>query len=159
MSEPEIEHPSRELIELLNEIRVALPGVQVLFAFLLALPFQTHFTAVTGFQRNVYFVTLSCSFVATALLITPSALHRINFRKTNKRRFLVIATWLTVAGIAVLAPAMIGVMLLIGDVLFGRTTSVVSAVLSSVVLGTLWVALPIAERRRTARERRDQQRI
>jgi hypothetical protein len=153
MFEPEIKHPSRELIELLNEIRVALPGVQVLFAFLLAVPFQQRFSEVTGFQRNVYFVTLSCSFVATALLITPSALHRINFRIADKRRLLTISNWLTVAGITVLAPAMIGVMLLIGDVLFGRTTSVVAAVLAAAILIGLWVALPLSERHKANKRR------
>ena len=156
MPEPEIKHPSRELIELLNEIRVALPGVQVLFAFLLAVPFQQRFADATGFQRNVYFVTLSCSFVATALLIAPSALHRVNFRIADKRRILLISNWLTLAGIAVLAPAMIGVMLLIGDALFGRTTAVVTGAVAAAIFAAVWLALPLAERREAARARREQ---
>ncbi|MEA2444893.1 MAG: hypothetical protein QOJ12_2185 [Thermoleophilales bacterium] len=156
MDEREIKHPSRELIELLNEIRVALPGVQVLFAFLLAVPFQQRFAGATGFQRDVYFVTLSCSFVATALLIAPSALHRVNFRIADKRRILLISNWLTLAGIAVLAPAMVGVMLLIGDALFGRTTAVVTAVVAGAIFAAVWLALPLWERYQAAHGRPDQ---
>ena len=80
-SEEEQERLNRQLIELLNEIRVAMPGVQVLFAFLLAVPFQQRFTEATPFQRNVYFGTLIASAVATALFIAPTAYHRVMLRR------------------------------------------------------------------------------
>src|SRR3954470_23935070 len=83
--ETEKERLDRNLIELLNELRVALPGVQVLFAFLLAVPFNQRFAEVTDFQRDVYFATLMCTAVATALLLAPSTLHRIQFRQDDKK--------------------------------------------------------------------------
>jgi hypothetical protein len=154
-AETERERVNRELIELLNEIRIALPGVQVLFAFLLAVPFQQRFLDVTDFQRDVYFVTLSCALVSTALLIAPSALHRINFRIADKRKIVVMSNWLTVAGIGVLALAMVAVMLLIGDVLFGRATAIVAACVAGAIFGLLWVALPLSERIQASRGRRE----
>jgi hypothetical protein len=153
-AESEKERVDRELIELLNELRVALPGVQVLFAFLLAVPFQQAFRDTTGFQRDIYFVTLCCSLVATALLIAPSALHRLNFRTADKHSIVTISNWLTVAGLAVLALAMGGVMLLIGDALFGRATAVISAAVAGLVFALLWGALPLWERRQAALGRR-----
>jgi hypothetical protein len=146
--EDEKQRVDRELIELLNELRVALPGVQVLFAFLLALPFQQKFGAATAFQRDVYFVTLCCSLVATALLIAPSALHRLNFRKGDKRQIVMTSNGLTIAGLGVLALAMSGVMLLIADVMFSRTAALIAAALAGLVFAALWMALPLSERRR-----------
>ena len=145
--EDDHERVDRELIELLNELRVALPGVQVLFAFLLAVPFQQRFSQATSLQRDVYFVTLSLSLGATALLIAPSALHRLNFRKGDKRRIVVLSNKLMIAGIGVLALAMCGVILLIADVLFGRSTAVVAAAVAGLVFGVFWVFLPLRERR------------
>ena len=75
------ERLDRNLGELLQELRVALPGVQVLFAFLLAVPFQQNFTEITPFEKRVYFVTLICTAISAALLISPSAYHRMTFRK------------------------------------------------------------------------------
>jgi hypothetical protein len=145
--ESDKERVDRELIELLNEVRVVLPGVQVLFAFLLAVPFQQAFRDATSFQRDVYFTTLSLSLLATALLIAPSAVHRLNFRKGDKRQIVMISNRLTIAGIGVLALAMSGVMLLIADVMFTRTAAVVAAAAAGLVFAALWIALPLGERR------------
>src|SRR5580765_7158367 len=117
---------NEELLELLNELRVALPGVQVLFAFLLAVPFQARFGQVTSFQRDVYFFTLSCAAIATALLIAPSAYHRINFRMRDKETLLLISNRLTIMGIGVLGLAIVGVMVLISDVLYGTAGAIVA---------------------------------
>ena len=125
--ESERQRVNRELLELLGELRVALPGVQVLFAFLLAVPFQARFADATTFQRDVYFVTLVLSALASILLIAPSALHRLNFRTPDKRRIVFLSNTLTVWGLLVLALAMTGVMLLIGDVLFSRLAAVLIA--------------------------------
>ena len=82
------ERIDRELIELLNELRVALPGVQVLFAFLLAVPFAQRFGTVTSFQRGLFFAVLMCTAVSSILLIAPSAYHRLHFRQHNKEELL-----------------------------------------------------------------------
>ena len=146
--EDEKERIDRELIELLNELRVALPGVQVLFAFLLTVPFTQRFERVTEFQRDVYFGTLLCSALATALLIAPSAYHRILFRQGDKEAVLRISNVLTIAGLGTLAVAMTGVVLLITDVLFGDVTTVVVTVAVAAVFAELWYALPLTRRRR-----------
>ena len=82
--ESEQERLDRNLSELLQELRVALPGVQVLFAFLLTVPFQQGFTRITPFQERIYFVTLLCTAISAAMLISPSAYHRMNFRLQQK---------------------------------------------------------------------------
>lgn len=139
----------RELIELLNELRVALPGVQVLFAFLLAVPFQQRFAQITTLQRDVYFATLCSALISTALLISPSALHRLNFGMHDKRAIVAISNRLIVVGLAALAFAMVGVMLLITDVLFGSPMTLIAALLAAVIFAVLWAALPWScERRR-----------
>jgi hypothetical protein len=134
---------NRELIELLNELRVALPGVQVLFAFLLAVPFQQRFKQATSFQRDVYFATLSCTFLATALMIAPSALHRLNFRRQDKQQIVAASNSLMIGGIGVLGLALVGVMMLVGDVLFGAVAAVVAPVAGAIILLGLWAALPV----------------
>src|SRR5436190_6251802 len=83
-SKEEQERLNRQMIELLNEVRVAMPGVQVLFGFLLAVPFQQRFATVTAFQRGVYFVTLLCAAAATAFLVMPVAYHRLMFRRRDR---------------------------------------------------------------------------
>ena len=83
-SDEEQDRLNRQMTELLNELRVAMPGVQVLFAFLLAVPFQQRFAMVNTFQRNVYLVTLLAAATATAFLIAPSAYHRIAFQEHEK---------------------------------------------------------------------------
>jgi hypothetical protein len=141
------ERVNRELIELLNELRVALPGVQVLFAFLLAVPFQQRFKQVTAFQRDVYFGTLSATFLATALMIAPSALHRLNFRRHDKQRIVATSNSLMLGGIAVLGLALVGVMMLVGDFLFGGVAAVIAPAIGAVTLIGLWAVLPLRLRR------------
>ena len=147
--ESERQRVNRELLELLGELRVALPGVQVLFAFLLAVPFQARFADASTFQRDVYFATLVLSALASVLLIAPSALHRLNFRTVDKRRIVFLSNSLVVWGLLVLALAMTGVMLLIGDVLFGRVAAVVIAAAAASVFGFFWWLLPVMEGRRS----------
>lgn len=150
--ESEHERLDRNLMELLGELRVALPGVQVLFAFLLAVPFQQRFGIVTTFQRDTYFVTLCCALVASACLIAPTAYHRVTFRLQQKEALLRYANRLALVGLAALALAMTGVMLLIGDFLFGRTTAIVTAAVALVLLSALWAALPLRRRLVALRE-------
>jgi uncharacterized membrane protein len=144
--ESEKERLDRNLMELLGELRIALPGVQVLFAFLLAVPFQQGFQKVTTFQRDVYFGTLLCALVASACLIAPTAFHRITFRMQQKRALLAISNRLAIAGIGALALAMTGAILLISDVLFGTATVVVATGLAAALLIVLWAVLPLRHR-------------
>jgi hypothetical protein len=147
MKEDREERVNRELIELLNELRVALPGVQVLFAFLLVVPFSQRFAETTDFQRDVYFFSLLCSAAAAALLIAPSAYHRIHFRQQSKEQILSTSNRLSIAGLAFLAVAMTGVVLLITDVLFGGITTVVVTSATAIFFGLLWYGMPLKRRR------------
>jgi Family of unknown function (DUF6328) len=140
------ERVNRELIELLNELRVALPGVQVLFAFLLAVPFSNGYTRITEFQKDVFFVTLAATAVSTACFIVPTAYHRLNFRNREKERILFISNKFAIAGIMTLAVSMIGVVVLITDVIYSDAAAVVAGVSALVLFFGLWAALPLAAR-------------
>lgn len=142
---------NRQLDQLLNELRVAMPGVQVLFAFLLAVPFQQRFEAVTDFQRDVYFVTLLAAAAASALFIAPSAFHRLMFKSGDKRYLIAISSRFAVAGLAFLAIAMNGAVLLVTDVLFDGAIVVVTVAITSALYIGLWFVLGIV--RRLVRER------
>jgi len=143
------EDPSRldrELIELLNELRVALPGVQVLFAFLLTVPFSQRFAQTTEFQRDVYFAALMSAAVATALLITPSAFHRIRFRQRDKAYLLRVANRFAIAGLVGLAVAIAAAVLLVSDFLFSSWASRASTAVLAALLAWLWFAMPTVRR-------------
>jgi Family of unknown function (DUF6328) len=136
----------RELIELLNELRVALPGVQVLFAFLLILPFSQGFARVSDAQRAVYFGSFICTALATALLIAPSTYHRLQFRQKDKERLLFTANRLVIAGTALVAVATAGVVYLITDLLY---EVVPAAIVTGAVGGWFvwfWYGLPLTRR-------------
>jgi hypothetical protein len=149
--ETPLERADRNLQELLQELRVALPGVQVLFAFLLTVPFNQRFGEVTSFQRNVYFTTLMCTAIASGLLIAPSAYHRILFRQAEKEHIVLVANRLALAGFAFLALAMTGATLFVTDFIFGTTQAYVTAGLVFGFLVTLWYLAPL--RRRVMRDR------
>ena len=140
------ERVNRELIELLNELRVALPGVQVLFAFLLAVPFSAGWDKVTSFQKDVFFATLIATAISTACFIVPTAYHRINFRKREKENILLVSNKFAIAGIMFLALSMIGVIVLITDVIYSDDAAVVTGILAFLVFGGLWLALPLIRR-------------
>jgi len=140
------ERVNRELIELLNELRVALPGVQVLFAFFLVVPFSQRFERITSAQRAVYFGAFVCAALATALLIAPSSYHRIHFRRRDKERMLLTSNKLAISGMAFLALSMGGVVYLISDVLYHVTpASVVTGLVTAFVVW-FWYGLPLSRR-------------
>ena len=141
---------NRELIELLNELRVALPGVQFLFAFLLVVPFQQRVQQTTEFQRDVYFATLLAAAVATVLLIAPAAQHRILFRARDKENLLRRSNISALAGLVVLAFAISSAILLVVDVLFDRTRAWVAAAAVAGVLVSWWLAVPFVQRSRVS---------
>jgi hypothetical protein len=144
--ETEQERLDRNLGELLQELRVALPGVQVLFAFLLAVPFQQGFEEVTSFQKDVYFATLILTAISATMLISPSAYHRITFRYQQKRRLVYYSNRFAIIGLVFLALAMTGAILLITDVLFSTAAALVTAGLALSVFGFFWFAMPLRRR-------------
>jgi hypothetical protein len=140
------ERVDRELMELLNELRVALPGVQILFAFLLIVPFQETVDRATDFQRDVYYVTLLAVSIATGLLIAPAAQHRVLFRQHDKEALLHRSSRSAYAGLLVLAVAIVTAVLLVTDVLFSRTQAWVTAGAVAALLGWWWIAVPFWQR-------------
>jgi hypothetical protein len=140
------ERINRELIELLNELRVGLPGVQFLFAFLLIVPFQQTAAHITDFQRDVYFVTLVAAAVASALLIAPAAQHRVLFRQHDKEKLLRRSSRSAFAGLVVLATALVSAVLLVLDVLFSRTLAWTTAGILAALLAWWWVVVPFWQR-------------
>jgi hypothetical protein len=144
--ESEGERLDRNLGELLQELRVALPGVQVLFAFLLAVPFQQHFSEIDAFQKDVYFATLIFTALSAAMLISPSAYHRLTFRYQQKRRLIFYANRFAIAGITFLALAMTGAVTLITNLLFGTVATVITVACTVSVFGFFWYALPLHRR-------------
>ena len=134
---------NRELIELLNELRVALPGVQVLFAFLLAVPFANGWQRVTDFQRDVFFVAFLSTTAATILLIAPSTYHRLRWREHDKEHMLVTANRLTIAGSVFLAAAMVSVVLLITDLLFSLGWALFATVVVAAAFAWFWYGLAL----------------
>src|SRR5919204_4925407 len=150
-SETEKERLDRNLNELLGELRVALPGVQVLFAFLLAVPFNQRFAQVTNFEKGTYFVTLLLTAAATVCLIAPSAHHRIEFRRDDKRHVVFLANKFAIVGFAFLACAMTGVVLLVTSFLFSTAAGVASSAVTAVALFAVWYAWPLARLRELRR--------
>ena len=148
--EDEKERIDRELIELLNELRVAIPGIQVLFAFLLTVPFTLRFESVTTFQRDVYFGTLLAAAVASAFLIAPSAQHRLLFRQREKAQLLKRSNVLAIIGLSFLALAITGVVLLITDILFSTAAVIVVTAVVALLLTSLWHIHPAIRRKQKA---------
>lgn len=151
--ESELERLDRNLAELLQELRVAFPGVQILFAFLLAVPFQGNFTNISPFQEKVYFVTLLCTAVSAALLIAPAAYHRMTFRFQQKRRLVLLANGMMIVALGFLALAMTGAIMLITDVLFGTVATIVTSLAAAAMFAVLWYLMPL--QRRVSLKRRD----
>jgi hypothetical protein len=142
----DVRRRDRQMIELLNELRVALPGVQILFAFLLTVPFSVRFDKLTGFQRDVYYVTLMATALSTACLIAPSAAHRLLFHQHQRPWIVESANELTIAGLGFLAVALGGSVLLITDVLFDGARVWIYTGCVWVVIVSLWFVRPLVRR-------------
>ena len=147
-SETAYERADRNLSELLQELRVALPGVQVLFAFLLTVPFTERFGRLTTFQEGLYLVTLLSTAMTIALLVAPTANHRLLFRKRDKEHIVLVANRLAVAGIALMAVSTVAAILLITDMVFESAVPALTAAAASVVFGWLWFVMPMVRRAR-----------
>jgi hypothetical protein len=136
----------RELIELLNELRVALPGVQVLFAFLLAVPFQQGWARVTDVQRIAFFLALMGAAVGSILLIAPTSYHRIRWRAYDKEQMLQTANRLAIAGTVSLAVGMTSAILLVTDIVFDLRVAVAVTIAVAILFAWFWYALPLGRR-------------
>jgi hypothetical protein len=151
-NETVLERCDRNLVELMQEVRVAQTGVQILFAFLLSVPFTGRFERLTEFQEIVYFGTLLAAGAAALLLIAPTSHHRIVFRLGDKEHLVRTANRLTIIGLGFVALALVGAILLISDFLFPGLVAI--ATTSSAALACLisWYAMPLARRRRLRSE-------
>ena len=134
---------NRELIELLNELRVALPGVQVLFAFLLAVPFSQRFAEVTDVQKDAYMVALLCTMAGSVFLIAPAAHHRIRFRDPDKESLLKLSNAFAIVGTGFLAIGMTAVVFLVTDLLFKDTVTALLTGVTAALFAVVWFVLPL----------------
>ncbi|MGH3105271.1 MAG: DUF6328 family protein [Gaiellaceae bacterium] len=148
MAESRDEKLDRELIELLNELRVALPGVQVLFAFLLTVPFTQRFERVNDLQKDTYLLALFCTAVGSALLIAPSAYHRLRFRDYDKERLITTSNRLAIAGMSFLALAMTSSVFLLTDFLFKAPLTAIVTGLVAGCFAWFWYGLPLLRKLR-----------
>jgi hypothetical protein len=148
--ETPLQRLDRNLDEITGELRVVVTGVQVLFAFLLIVPFNTGFAHVGPYVRGVYFVTLLCSALAAVCTLAPAAYHRLLFRHDDKRHVVFLANRVSIAGLVFLALAMCGSLLLVTTKLFGAAAGATTGGLVAVPFAVLWFAAPLY--RRLARE-------
>ena len=133
----------RQMIEQLNELRVALPGVQILFAFLLTVPFAQGFTRVTDTQRDLYFVTLLATAASTLCLIAPTATHRLRFHQKERAYIIETSNKLLIVGLVFLAIAIVGAVALITDYLYGGAATWIWSGVVAVALVVLWFVRPL----------------
>jgi hypothetical protein len=136
----------RELNELLQELRVAIPGVQILFAFLLTVPFSQRFVDVTDIQKGAFTVAFLCATVATVLLMAPSAYHRLRWRERDKERMLRTSNVFALVGLAFLAVALVAAVYFITDFLFRGVFAIAVAAAAGLLFLGLWYALPLKRR-------------
>jgi hypothetical protein len=146
-NESEAERDDRNLAELLQELRVAGLGVQVLFGFLLSLPFTNRFTRLSHGQRDLYLATLVLSALATALLLGPVAYHRLVFRRGMKESLVRTASVMAIGGLAVVGLAVSAAVLLVTGFVASEVPAVLITVFVAGVFGIVWFAFPLARRR------------
>jgi predicted neutral ceramidase superfamily lipid hydrolase len=140
----------RQMMELLNELRVALPGVQVLFAFLLTVPFAQGFQRVTPTERALYYATLLSTAASTICLIAPSATHRLRFHKRDRAYLIETANTYLIIGLGFLAVAMVLALALITDYLYDGVIVWLSPAIAALVLLALWFVRPLARGERSS---------
>jgi hypothetical protein len=134
------------MLELLNELRVAIPGVQILFAFLLTVPFSVRFDKLTAFQSDIYYVTLIATALSATCLIAPSSAHRLRFHKGERPWIVEFANRMMIAGLAFLALALCGSVLLITDLMFDGLRVWIYTAAVGLCIVVLWFARPLARK-------------
>jgi Family of unknown function (DUF6328) len=147
LGESEQERLDRNTTDLLNELRVAGSGVQVLFGFLLILPFSAGWKTASTFDRAVYFATLLCIATGAVLLIAPSVHHRLLFRRRQKLFIVETGTRLAIAASCFLAAGLTGILVLVSNYEFGTVAAVIVAGFAVVVVAGLWFGIPLLRRR------------
>jgi hypothetical protein len=154
-NETELERLDRHLAELMQEVRVAQTGVQVLFGFLLTVPFTARFDALTSRQTVLYFATLAVAGAAAMLLIAPTSHHRLLFRCGDKDHLVHIANRYAIAGLACVGVAMVGALVFVGDVVFGSLLGGAVGALAALACAWSWYGQPLLRRHTLlARQRR-----
>jgi amino acid transporter len=146
-NETDKERLDRNLNEMLGGLRVIMPGVQVLFAFLLVVPFNQRFEQITTFERSIYFVTLLTTAIAMALLIAPGAIHRVEFRADDKEWIVFTGNLLVVAGFGVLGIAVTSAVLFVTHFAYNNALSIAATVVVGALIFGLWYVLPFSRRR------------
>lgn len=144
--EPDSERLERNLTDLLNELRVAGTGIQVMFAFLLVVPFNAGWKQASAFDRWVYFGSLLCIATAAVLLIAPSVHHRLLFRQHQREYLVRVGTRLAIVAAAFIAVGLTGVLVLVSNFVIGTVAAVVVGVTAAIVLIAVWFALPLIRR-------------
>jgi amino acid permease len=145
--ETEKERWERNFADLLQELRVAQTGVQILFAFLLTLPFSAQFPRVNDLQRDLYVISLLTAAAATALIISPVAFHRALFRQGRKPELVVYAHRMAAGGLWFMLVAMVSAVFLITDFLLDQTFAYLLTGTAAVWFLTFWIILPAARRK------------
>lgn len=140
--ESEEERLDRNLMELLQELRVVLTGIQVLFAFLLIVPFSNGWSTVTEFEKVVYYVTLLLVAASSVCLIAPTARHRMRFRELDKKWIVDSSNRLAIAGMVFLAGAMAGVLMLISSVVYSGALVAIATGAFVIAVGWFWFVAP-----------------
>ena len=146
--ETPLERLDRNTVELLNELRVAGAGVQVLFAFLLIVPFNSGWNRLRSFDRYEYFVTLLCVAAAAILLIAPSIHHRLLFRQDEKPYLVRTANSAAIAGMVFLSLGLTGILVLLAHVIFGDVAAAVVGAVAALAIAALWFVVPLRRRHR-----------
>lgn len=144
--ESEPERLDRNTVELLNELRIAGTGIQVMFAFLLVVPFNTGWKQVDSFERTVYFVTLLVVAMAAFLLMAPPIHHRLLFRHGEKPFLIRVGNYMAIGGMMCLGLGFVGILVLISDVAVGGAAPAIVGILAAAMLSGLWFGVPLLRR-------------
>lgn len=147
-NETTLERTDRNLVELLQEVRVVQTGVQVLFGFLLMAPLTARFRALSSALQMEYFATLLLAAAGAILLIAPTAYHRALFRRGDKEYLICVANRLTIAGLSAVGLAMVGSIVFVAGILFGGLAVIIVALVAGLMCVVLWAVLPLRRRRR-----------
>ncbi len=149
--ESEAHRLDRNYAELLQELRVAQTGVQILFAFLLGIAFQQRFASLGNGEVDLYLITLVSAAVAAVLLIAPVPIHRILFRRHLKEQLVTITARLAIFGVTFLAISVLSAIMLVVDIAAGLGAAIAVTAALAVVVVAIWLTLPVSIRRRTQR--------
>lgn len=144
--EPEADRLDRNFGELLQELRVAQAGIQILFAFLLSIAFQQRFAGLEPYQRVLYGITLVTAALSMVLLIAPVAVHRLLFRRGRKDAVVEASARLATAGLALLGTSVLCALLFVLDVVWNLTVAIVISAVVAIVLVVFWIVLPVRAR-------------